>query len=92
MGRLRDFDFMPGCDFCTHKATLDDNFISPPTSALGHDHYDIAFIGFPVHNARRLNQRLWWDGLNDLAADKLIDQISGNVALDGVPFKIYGVQ
>ena len=29
---------------------------------------------------------------NDLTDDKLIDQISGNAALNGVPVKIYGVQ
>jgi len=29
---------------------------------------------------------------NDLTDDKLIDEISGNAALNGVPVRIYGVQ
>ena len=85
---LSHLDFALSSDFRTHKTTEYGDFILPLTNVLNHAQYDIAFIGFPVHNSPRIKQQLRWVRFNLLTDDKLIDQISGNAALDGVPVNI----
>ena len=59
-GRLTDralggLDFMLSVDIYLNETTRHAQLILPPTSALEHDHYDLAFHKFAVRNSARYN-------------------------------------
>ena len=59
-GRLTDralggLDFMLSVDIYLNETTRHAHLILPPTSALEHDHYDLAFHRFAVRNTTRYN-------------------------------------
>jgi anaerobic selenocysteine-containing dehydrogenase len=53
---LSGLDFMASIDFYINETTQHADIILPPTSALEHDHYDIAFHRLAVHNTTRFNE------------------------------------
>ena len=53
---LADLDFMLCIDFYLNESTRHATLILPPTTALEHDHYDIAFHRFAVRNTTRYNE------------------------------------
>lgn len=73
---LADLDFMVAIDFYINETTRHANIILPPTSALEHDHYDLAFHRLAVHNTTRFNEPVFeppagalhdWEIFNGLA-------------------------
>ena len=53
---LNGLDYMVSIDFYINETTQHADIILPPTSALEHDHYDIAFYRLAVHNTTRFNE------------------------------------
>lgn len=53
---LSGLDFMVAIDFYINETTRHADIILPPTSALEHDHYDLAFLRLAVHNTARFNE------------------------------------
>lgn len=49
-------DFMVAIDFYVNETTRHADIILPPTSALEHDHYDIAFLRLAVRDTARFNE------------------------------------
>lgn len=47
---LANLEFMVSIDFYINETTKHANIILPPTCALEHDHYDLAFLSFAVRN------------------------------------------
>jgi anaerobic selenocysteine-containing dehydrogenase len=85
---LADLDFMACFDFYINETTQHADIILPPTAALEHDHYDIAFLRLAVHNTSRYNEPVFkpsddtrhdWEIFNGVA-----EQIS---SLKSTPFK-----
>ena len=56
---LAGLDFMVSIDFYINETTQHADIILPPTSALEHDHYDIAFHRLAVHNTARFNEAVF---------------------------------
>ncbi len=56
---LASLEFMVSIDFYINETTQHADIILPPTSALEHDHYDIAFHRFAVHNTARFNEAVF---------------------------------
>jgi len=56
---LSNLDFMVSIDLYINETTQHADVILPPTSALEHDHYDIAFHRFAVHNTARFNEAVF---------------------------------
>lgn len=56
---LSGLDFMVCVDFYINETTQHADIILPPTSALEHDHYDIAFHRLAVHNTARFNEAVF---------------------------------
>ena len=56
---LAGLDFMVSIDFYINETTQHADIILPPTSALEHDHYDIAFHRFAIHNTARFNEAVF---------------------------------
>ncbi len=52
---LASLDFMVSVDFYINETTRHAHVILPPTAALEHDHYDLIFHVFAVHNTARYN-------------------------------------
>lgn len=52
---FENLDFYVAFDFYINATTRHADIILPPTSPLEHDHFDIAFLRFAVHNSVRLN-------------------------------------
>lgn len=48
-------DFYVAIDFYINATTRHADLILPPTSPLEHDHFDIAFLRFAIHNSVRMN-------------------------------------
>ena len=72
-----DLDFYVAFDIYINATTRHADVILPPTSALEHDHYDIAFLRLAVRNHTRFNQPVFdpeegamhdWEIFNALAA------------------------
>ena len=72
---LAGLDFMVSVDFYINETTQHADIILPPTSALEHDHYDLAFLRLAVHNTTRFNDAVFepisgakhdWQIFNDL--------------------------
>jgi anaerobic selenocysteine-containing dehydrogenase len=56
---LDSLEFMVSVDIYLNETTRHAQLILPPTGALEHDHYDIIFHGFAVHNTARYNEPLF---------------------------------
>jgi anaerobic selenocysteine-containing dehydrogenase len=56
---LDSLDFMVSIDFYINETTQHADIILPPTSALEHDHYDLAFLRLAVHNTTRFNEAVF---------------------------------
>lgn len=56
---LDSLDFMVSVDIYLNETTRHADVILPPTSALEHDHYDLIFHHFAVHNSARFNTPLF---------------------------------
>ncbi len=56
---FESLDFYVAFDFYINATTRHANLILPPTSPLEHDHFDIAFLRFAVHNSVRLNPAIF---------------------------------
>ena len=56
---LSGLDFMVCVDFYINETTQHADVILPPTSALEHDHYDIAFHRLAVHNTARFSEAVF---------------------------------
>ncbi|MDA9598947.1 molybdopterin-dependent oxidoreductase [bacterium] len=72
---LDGLDFMVSIDFYINETTQHADIILPPTSALEHDHYDLAFHRLAVHNTARFNEAIFepaegtkhdWEIFNEL--------------------------
>jgi anaerobic selenocysteine-containing dehydrogenase len=72
---LESLDFMVSIDFYINETTQHADIILPPTSALEHDHYDLAFHRLAVHNTARFNEAVFepaagskhdWEIFNEL--------------------------
>ena len=73
---LAGLDVMVSIDFYINETTQHADVILPPTSALEHDHYDLAFHRLAVHNTARFNEAVFdpsdgskhdWEIFNELA-------------------------
>jgi anaerobic selenocysteine-containing dehydrogenase len=56
---LTQLDFMVSLDPYLNETTRHADIILPPTSALEHDHYDIAFHGNAMRNTARFNEAVF---------------------------------
>ena len=56
---LRGLEFMVAIDFYLNETTRHAHLILPPTSALEHDHYDLAFNLLAVRNVARYSPALF---------------------------------
>ncbi|MCH2189677.1 MAG: molybdopterin-dependent oxidoreductase [Gammaproteobacteria bacterium] len=56
---FESLDFYVAFDFYINATTRHADLILPPTSPLEHDHFDIAFLRFAVHNSVRLNPAIF---------------------------------
>jgi anaerobic selenocysteine-containing dehydrogenase len=72
---LDGLDFMVSIDLYINETTQHADIILPPTSALEHDHYDLAFHRLAVHNTTRFNEAVFepaagskhdWEIFNEL--------------------------
>lgn len=52
---FESLEFYVAFDFYINATTRHADLILPPTSPLEHDHFDIAFLRFAVHNSVRMN-------------------------------------
>ncbi|MBT7374987.1 MAG: molybdopterin-dependent oxidoreductase [Porticoccaceae bacterium] len=75
---LAGLDFMVSIDFYINETTQHADIILPPTSALEHDHYDLAFHRLAVHNTTRFNEAVFepaegtrhdWEIFNELGIE-----------------------
>ncbi len=56
---LASLDFMVSVDIYLNETTRHAHVILPPTCALEHEHYDLIFHHFAVHNTARLSEALF---------------------------------
>lgn len=56
---LESLDFMVSVDLYMNETTRHADVILPPTCTLEHDHYDLIFHHFAVHNTARYNSPLF---------------------------------
>ena len=56
---FESLEFYLAFDFYINATTRHADLILPPTSPLEHDHFDIAFLRFAVHNSVRLNPAIF---------------------------------
>lgn len=56
---IRDLDFVASIDFYVNETTRHADVILPPTAALEHDHYDLAFHALAIRNTARYNEALF---------------------------------
>lgn len=73
---LESLEFMVSVDFYINASTRHADVILPPTAALEHDHYDLAYHRLAVRNTARYNQAVFapalgtkhdWEILNGVA-------------------------
>lgn len=57
-------EFMASIDFYINETTRHANIILPPTAALEHDHYDLAFHLLAIHNTAKYSQPLFAPAVN----------------------------
>jgi anaerobic selenocysteine-containing dehydrogenase len=56
---LAKLDFMVSVDFYRNETTRFADFILPPTGALEHDHYDLAFHALAIRNTAKYSEALF---------------------------------
>ncbi len=81
-------DFYVAVDFYINATTRHADIILPPTSPLEHDHFDIAFLRFAVHNSVRLNQEVFEPADGALHDWEIFNRLGKRIAeLKGAEFK-----
>lgn len=85
---FESLDFYVAFDFYINATTRHANVILPPTSPLEHDHFDIAFLRFAVHNSVRLNPAVFEPKEGHLHDWQIFNALGKRVAeLKNVEFK-----
>ncbi len=85
---LSDLDFMVSIDLYINETTQHANIILPPTGALEHDHYDLAFHRLAVHNTTRYNEPLFEPEPGTLHDWQILNGLGQKLAeIKGVDFK-----
>ncbi|MBT6115010.1 MAG: molybdopterin-dependent oxidoreductase, partial [Porticoccaceae bacterium] len=77
---LAGLDFMVSLDFYINETTQHADIILPPTSALEHDHYDIAFHRLAVHNTARFNEAVFEPAAGTLHDWEIFNQLGQAIA------------
>ena len=77
---LAGLDFMVSLDFYINETTQHADIILPPTSALEHDHYDIAFHRLAVHNTARFNEAVFEPAAGALHDWEIFNQLGQAIA------------
>ncbi len=85
---LQDLEFMVSIDFYINETTSHADIILPPTAALEHDHYDLAFHRLAVRNTTRYNPAVFEPEANTRHDWQIFNELSAKVAeLRGVDLK-----
>ncbi len=85
---FESLDFYAAFDFYINATTRHANIILPPTSPLEHDHFDIAFLRFAVHNSVRLNPVVFEPKAGSMHDWQIFNALGARIAeLKGVDFK-----
>ncbi len=93
---LGQLDFMVSVDMYINETTRHADLILPPTSALEHDHYDLIFHIFAVHNTAKYSPALFdkpkgtmhdWEIFNGLG-ERLSKRLGSKWKMSGAPHKI----
>jgi anaerobic selenocysteine-containing dehydrogenase len=77
---LSALDFMVCIDFYINETTQHADIILPPTSALEHDHYDLAFHRLAVHNTTRFNEAVFQPPVNSKHDWEIFNQLGLAIA------------
>lgn len=77
---LEQLDFMVSIDFYINETTRHADVILPPTAPLEHDHYDIAFLRFAMHNTARFNESIFDAGDGALHDWQILNSLSEKIA------------
>ncbi len=81
-------DFYVAFDFYINASTRHADLILPPTSPLEHDHFDIAFLRFAVHNSVRHNPAIFEPADHSLHDWEIFNRLGARIAeLKGTEFK-----
>ena len=81
-------DFQMAIDFYINETTAHADLILPPTDALEHDHYDIAFFKLAVRNSTRYNPPVFEPHEDALHDWQIFNALSARIcALQERPFK-----
>jgi anaerobic selenocysteine-containing dehydrogenase len=78
---LEQLDFMVSLDPYLNETTRHADIILPPTSALEHDHYDIAFHVNAVRNTARFNEAVFDKPADALHDWEIFTELGNRVAL-----------
>jgi anaerobic selenocysteine-containing dehydrogenase len=85
---LAGLEFMACIDFYINETTQHANIILPPTAALEHDHYDIAFHRLAVHNTSRYNEPVFEPSENTRHDWEIFNGVAEQISkLNNTPFK-----
>lgn len=85
---FESLDFYVAFDFYINATTRHADLILPPTSPLEHDHFDIAFLRFAVHNSVRMNPAVFEPQADALHDWQAFNAVAKRVAqLKGIEFK-----
>ncbi|MFT6310366.1 MAG: anaerobic selenocysteine-containing dehydrogenase [Porticoccus sp.] len=85
---LAGLDFMACIDFYINETTQHADIILPPTAALEHDHYDIAFHRLAVHNTSRYNEPVFEPSENTRHDWEIFNGVAEQISkLKNTPFK-----
>ena len=68
---------MVSIDFYINATTRHANVIIPPTSALEHDHYDLAYHRLAVRNTARYNPAVFEPGENTRHDWEILNGLAG---------------
>jgi anaerobic selenocysteine-containing dehydrogenase len=86
---LAGLDFMVAVDIYVNETTRHAHYILPPTTALEHDHYDLALHAFGIRNTSRWNEALFappagalhdWEIYLKLCAELVDEGAAGGLA------------
>ncbi len=85
---FEDLDFMVSVDLYINETTRHANVILPPTGALEHDHYDLAFLRLAVHNTARYNEPVFEPEEGTMHDWQILNGLGQKIAeLKGLDFK-----
>jgi anaerobic selenocysteine-containing dehydrogenase len=85
---LQDLEFMVSIDLYINETTRHADIILPPTAALEHDHYDLAFHRLAVHNTARYNEPLFTPAKNTRHDWQILNGLGAALAaVKGIDFK-----